>query len=862
MEDDDQRGLAHFLEHMAFNGSRNVPEGEMIPLLQRHGLSFGAHTNAYTSFDETVYMLDAPNVEHETVDTAFMLLRELASNLTLAPDAVDRERGVILSEERARNSPDLRATQAMWNTLFPNARFTARMPIGTVGVIQSAPADRLRDLYESYYRPERAFLVVSGDIDPDQIQAQIELAFGDWRANRADPGDPQLGNGNGGAQSGYFYDPGVATRIELRAVRPALREANTSENIRRYLTRLVANGIVSRRLARLARAPTSPFQAALVNDEETYDTMAVSTVSLIARSANWEAALQSGEQEVRRALQHGFSQAELDEVVARLRNTFATNALQANTRTSAQIADEIAGEFGRWNVDLSPAQEAALVNQVTDELTPRAAQQAFREEWAGISPQVFVISNTRIANAEQRIAQALASSRLVAVTAPVETTSAQFAYSTSGPAGQVAERREIADLGITTVRYANNVRLNIKHTDFTDDSILVTVRLGGGRLELPASAPGLDILLSTLTEGGLEAHSADELESILAGRNVGASMGVSDDAFLFSGVTTPNDLELELQLVAAYLSHPGYREEGVERFRRIIAIQYPTISSSPAGVAQRDVARLLRSNDSRYGIPSAAELTARTYQELRAALHRSTTQGSIEIGIVGDVDVNHAIELVARTFGTLPTRENDPEFATERQLRFPEGTHEVHVLHHEGQRNRAMALTYWPTTDDRDARRMRTLELLRAVLSLKLIDRVRETESATYSPSAQAFFSHANPGFGYLGVSLDLEPDNVDRFFDIVDEIATSLAAGDISADELVRARRPIVDQFRNNLEDNRYWDELVAAAQSNTVALEQHRSALADYESVTIADLRNAARHYLVSSRGYRIAIMPSDAD
>ncbi len=859
MEDDDQRGLAHFLEHMAFNGSSNVPEGEMIRLLERRGLSFGAHTNAYTSFDETVYMLESPNTEPGTLDTAFMLMRELASNLTIDPAAVDRERGVILSEERSRNTPELRAAQALWNAQFPNARFRERMPIGTTEVIRNAPAQRLRDLYEDFYRPERAFFVISGDIDVDQMEAKIRETFADWRSSRADPGDPELGSGEDGAQAGYFYDPGVATGAEIAAVRPAEREANTIAQVRRNFLRGIANAIVTRRLTRLARASGASIQGGQARNDEVYDTVNVARVQLATRAENWRVALSTGEQEIRRAALHGFTQAEINEQISRYRTAFRTAAEQGQTRTSSELADEIVSEFSHWGVDMDPADELQMFEQLAPDLTAENVHAAFRAQWQNVEPRIFVTSGARIENAPNEIVATYAASRRQAVTAPTDLANAQFAYTNFAAPGQIAERTEIADLGITTVRFANNVRLNLKRTDFTDNVVMVSVRFGAGLLELPTDRPGLGMLLQSLPEGGLEAHSADELQSILAGRNVRTQIGAGADAFTLSGATTPQDLELQLQLMAAYLAHPGYRVEAVERFRQNMANQYPTIAATPSGVSQRDVPRLLRSGDARYGIPSLDELRARDFDQLRQALERASSQGAIEIGIVGDIDVDQTVDLVGRTFGALPAREAaDPPFTTERRLTFPQGARQATVLTHEGQANRALALTYWPTTDDSDTRTMRTLEILRAVMTLKLTHRVRETEAATYSPSAQAFFAHANPGYGYLGVSLDLEPENVNRFFGIVDEIAASLAAGEISADELERARRPILEQLRNNLEDNSYWYQLVATAQSDPAKLQRHRTIAADLNAVTVADLRRVARQYLIAARAYRVAIMP----
>ena len=193
MEADDQQGLAHFLEHMAFNGSKNVPEGEMVKILERHGLAFGADTNAQTSFDETTYQLDLPKTDADTVDTSLMLLREAAGELTIAPEAVDRERGVVLSEERTRDTPGYRVAIATLSAQMEGQLPPKRIPIGKTDVLKTAPAQRIRDFYEAYYRPERAVLVMVGDFDVDAIEAKVKAKFGDWAGKGVGGKNPDVG---------------------------------------------------------------------------------------------------------------------------------------------------------------------------------------------------------------------------------------------------------------------------------------------------------------------------------------------------------------------------------------------------------------------------------------------------------------------------------------------------------------------------------------------------------------------------------------------------------------------------------------------------------------------------------------------
>jgi zinc protease len=176
-EADGQQGLAHFVEHMAFNGSTHVPEGEMVKILERLGLAFGADTNASTGFEETIYKLDLPKTDRETLDTSLMLLRETAGELTFSPAAVDRERGVVLSEERSGDGPGMRAARAGSEFQFPGQLPPKRFPIGEVEVLKSVDADRLRAFYQAWYRPELAVLVAVGDFDPQQVETRIRETF-------------------------------------------------------------------------------------------------------------------------------------------------------------------------------------------------------------------------------------------------------------------------------------------------------------------------------------------------------------------------------------------------------------------------------------------------------------------------------------------------------------------------------------------------------------------------------------------------------------------------------------------------------------------------------------------------------------
>jgi zinc protease len=193
MEREDQLGLAHFMEHMIFNGTKNVPEGEFVKRLERHGLAFGPDTNAYTSFDETVYMLELPETDAETIDTALFLMREAAGEALLEAEAVNRERGVVLSEERTRDTPGYRSLKAQYDFFMRGMLPPKRFPIGNTEVLKNAPRERFVEFYESYYRPENATFVAVGDFDVDMMEKEIRERFSNWRGEGAPGARPDLG---------------------------------------------------------------------------------------------------------------------------------------------------------------------------------------------------------------------------------------------------------------------------------------------------------------------------------------------------------------------------------------------------------------------------------------------------------------------------------------------------------------------------------------------------------------------------------------------------------------------------------------------------------------------------------------------
>ena len=857
-EAENERGLAHFIEHMAFNGSTNVPEGEMIKILERQGLKFGPDTNAATGFDTTTYMLDLPRAVGPTLDTAMMLMREVAGEVKFDPKAIDRERGVILGERRARDTFQLHQAEDQIGFQLPGTLYPTRFPIGTETVLKTVTAATMRDLYRRYYRPEYATLVFVGDADPAVIEQKIRATFGSWKGV-GKAGTP-LPRGTVDlkrpAQFDTFVNPASATVVTTVAYRPWDNPADTLANWRDGLIRSLAVAAFNRRIERLANAPGSVLLGGGMADGETRDAALGTSLAIAAKDGAWKDALLASEQELRRALDHGFTAAELDlqraDVIGRLK----ASVQQANARTSQSLASAILQIVGEPDFITTPAYGLAWYERVAPTVTPTEVDAAFRALWSQSAPLIHVSGKQPVAT--EALAAAYADSRKIAVAAPKAQAAVAFAYDNFGPAGRVVEDKRIADLGIRTIRFANNVRLNIKRTDFEAGRVGYTMRMAGGGLALPRDRPGLGMLISALSPIAATAkHSFDDIRTISAGRVLTPGISVSGDAIVAGGSTTVGDLALQMKLTAAYLTDPGYRAEAGSQWLNLIPVLDKQFQSDPSSVAGARLPSVLASGDTRFGIAPTDELLKRNLGEARTALTPLIASAPIEIGIVGDIDEAAAIAAVSSSFGALPTRAaTAPNYAESRKAAFRTDRSPI-LLTHAGGVDQAMVGAAWPTTDDRDFRTAIGMGLLKDVANLLLTDKIREELGASYGVSVGSTMSDIYPGFGYVMVSSIVAPDKADEVDAAIAAVAKTLRTTPVNADLLARARSPMIEAATKSLRQNAYWLGYVDEAQSKADRLNRARTRDAIIRSITAADLQKLANLYLRDDRLQRVRIV-----
>ncbi|HEY8995043.1 MAG TPA: insulinase family protein, partial [Lacunisphaera sp.] len=474
--------------------------------------------------------------------------------------------------------------------------------------------------------------------------------------------------------------------------------------------------------------------------------------------------------------------------------------------------------------------------------------------------KLFVSGNVQIPDAEKAIAATFAASTQVPVAPSEKIADAVFAYTDFGPAGEIASRTAVADLGATLLQFKNGVRLNLKPTDFEAGRVRVSVRLGGGTLTMPMDQPGLSLLANVaFATGGLGKHSADDLQRILAGKTLGLSFGAQADAFAFGGNTNRSDLLLQLQLFCAFLTDPGYRPESIRQVQKAAEQLYLRLAHTADGPLQLEVARLLAGGDPRFGLPPKDVLLTRNLDELKAWLAPQFASGPIEIAIVGDFDPDAAIAAVARTFGALPARNPKPSYADARKLS-PPTTPLAKEYKIDSEIPKALVRLYWPATDNRDVKLARRLRLLSDVFSDRLRVEIREKLGGTYSPNAGADLSDAYPGYGWLIADATVAPADARMIADAIKKVAATLHDGGVTGEELERARQPVLTALRESARTNGYWlGTVLAAGQEFPERLDWSRTRYSDNESVTAAELTALAKQYYDPAKVSEFIIIPA---
>lgn len=850
-EGENERGVAHFLEHMAFNGTRNFPEDALDRTLAPAGVQFGRDHNAQTSYFSTVYMLDLPGSDAGKLDLAFTWLRDVADGMTIDPAAVVRERGVVLSEMNASLSAQRTVAEAIGAFMGKGLRTPTRDPIGTRASISTMTAAQLRSFYERWYRPEHAVVVVVGDLPVAELERRVRDSFTSWRGKGPAPARAPLGTPDAARPMDVLVrsEPTLPTFLMACQIsRTAPPTPMTVASLREQLKHELWQAVLNERFVAMASAERPAFLAGVATWDNSNRESAQTCLMSVPLQDDWSGALTALATEARRFIAHGPTQDELARAIESKRSLLRGASGGQGTRQSSDLAGAIMAAEADGSPSASPDEYARVYERAVAGFTPETLRRQAELDWSGAGP--FIALTAPVAPAAPELAAAW--SRAQQGPAPgqfVTAAPATWAYTRFGQPGRVVKRETIDPPGFTRLTFANGLIVNFKQTAFAEDRVMVRVRFGAGRGGMaPEDLFAATIGSELLVEGGLGKHDADTIRRIFSDRGWGADMSMLDTAFILEGLTASNGLESELQVLAAYLTDPGFRPGLDARLPTAIDTIYRMHSTDPNLVLSEALSDAVTPG-SPMSLPPRDRLAGVRSRDFERMFKPLLTTAPLEVTVVGDITEAEMTTLVSQTLGALPRRSGRFERRPDAWwARYPAQSPGVIRAFHEGPPEKAVVAVVWPLYVADPARRREefALNLVASVLDFQLRHRIREELGKSYAPSA----SISMPDFadqGAITVMVETAPEDAEAVAREIQAVGADMARGRIDAATLNDVRTPFLEQRRQARSTNEWWMNALDGSAQDATNLNDFLTYEGIFASLTLDEVKTYAAKWLV---------------
>ena len=860
-ETDEQRGLAHYLEHMVFEGSTHYPPGTLVDYFQSIGMEHGDDTNAHTYYNETVYKLLLPDDKEKTLNDGLVVLTDYAAGALLLEEEVEKERGIILAEKRTRDSALRRVSRESIEQGLAGTLVAQRDIIGTDEVLKTADSALLRQYYETWYRPENMILVAVGDTDLGKLEKLIKEHFSGLKAKTPAPSCVDLGQvAASGTKAIYLFESDLGyTGVSLDSVwNVTPRHPTRAEAVldaKKYVAQLMMNN----RLQNLVNQPESPMTRASFSSDIYFSRLGYTSIEGRTSPEHWRQTLEVLSTALRQALQFGFVKAEFIRAKNEILTQLKKEVQVADSRESKILVSRIINSLNEDEVFLSPDQELALFAPVLEKMTLAEVNQAFQKMWHA-RRLVNVMGTTKLqprpgTSPEDLIIKALHKAEQTQVAAWKQGAEAVFPYlPLPEKAGKVTEQRSYKDIGAERYVFENGLVLNLKQTDFQPNEIKVTATLGYGHLA--ETKPGQALLAEMLLpESGLGKLTKEQLKEVLAPYSASIDFEIAKDSFQVQGEGLKNESELLFQLLYTQLYDPAFRKNAFERGMKQLRQSYAQLESSVEGMMHLQGERFLAGGNLRYGVVPLELLEQVTLVDIEQWLRPVFQKSMLELSVVGDFDHKKIVGLAGRYFGGQARKSWQKRQG--EQITFPSG--KTLSLPVTTKSNKGMVTVAWPTDDFWDISRTRRLNVLASVLNDRMRKLIREELGAAYSQYAYNQSSLVDPGFGVLRSVVVVDPSQAEMVVDKLKDLGGQLATGKVTQDELERAVEPTLTSVRDMVRTNRYWLESVLVQSSrHPQRLEWPTTIQSDIAAIIAEEISALAARYLQPEKAAEVLLLP----
>ncbi len=821
-EEDNQAGLAHFLEHMAFNGTKNYPgKKTMLNYLESIGVKFGANVNAYTSFDETVYNLsNVPVIRETIVDSCLLVLHDWSGFIALKDEQIDEERKVIKEEWRTRSGAQSRIWDKQLPIIYQGSKYADRMPIGKMEIVENFSYQVLRDYYHKWYRPDLQGIVIVGDIDVDAVEAKIKTLFADI-SKPVDPAEriyfPVPDNEN--PIVSIITDPeAVRTQVTLyikHDVVPAEIKETQNGLVIAFVKNL-ASSMLSDRLSEISQKADAPFAASYAYDGGFFvsKTKDAWTTIALSKEGKIDETLASLVRENERIRKFGFTESEVERAKATILKNYENSYNNRNKQLNETYVNEYVRSFSdgegipgieyeyNFAKQFAPMITAQMVNQVVQQLINNKniviTVTGPEKEGLKYPTEAELLDTFNKVEAEE-------------ITAYAETLSNEPLISTVPKAGKVIKETKDTKFGTTVWTLSNGMKVILKKTDFKDDQILMSATAYGGTSVFPEA----DIFNASLAAmvpslGGVGNFSATDLRKVLAGKTASANAFISRWTQGISGSSSIKDAETMLQLVYLNFTSPR-KDEGAYTTRMdLIKNQLKNLSTEPSSIFNDSVTSSMYGNNPRMKNLTLEDAEKLNYDRIIEIYKEAfSNPGSFTFTFVGTVDEAALKPLVEQYLASLPSGNKNAKYkAYDSSIK--KGKIQ-NIFDQEMKTPKTSVFDIYSATLKRDLKTEISLSALKQILDIVYVRTVREEAGGTYGVGVGTSISRIPDGQTILRMSFDTDPERVSAISPIIDREVKKIAESGPEDADFQKVKEYMLKKFQEDEKTNSYWNGVLS---------------------------------------------------
>lgn len=871
-EEPRQRGLAHFLEHMAFNGTKNFPGNEkgkgIVDWCESHAIKFGTNLNAYTSVDETVYNIsNVPTDNTAVLDSCLLILHDWSNYVLLEDEEIDKERGVIREEWRSRNSGLLRVYTDAQETMYPGSKYADCMPIGNIDVVNNFPYQDLRDYYNLWYHPDLQGIIIVGDINVDEMEGKVKALFSEIPKATGKPERIYYPVSDNDAPIIYIGNDKEVSTPNVQIFFKHDATTNEEKESMAYLLQTymlsMTSSMLDERFEEMTQQANPPFNGAGSDYGDYFlsKTKEAFNVTVITKADGIETGLQAALTEIERMKRFGFTASEYERARANYLQRLESAYKERNNTQNANFVNEYVQHFLNNEPIPGIEQEYSIMQQIAPNIPVEAINALVQQQLIPDNNRVVFIAVPESAvdkcPTKEQVLNMLNGMSQLQVEAYVDNVSDEPLVSDIPATGKIV-KEETGMYGSTKLTLNNGVQVYIKKTDFKEDEIRMRAVSPGGTTQFDDKDKlEMEVLDDLGSIGGLGNFSQTELTKQLAGKKVTLSASVTSQRETLGGNSSPKDFETMLQLVYLRFQQPRMDADAFESYKTRMKAQLENAKANPLSTINDTISIAMFGHHPRIVMMQPEMVDQINYQRgLDMFADRFADASDFTFFFVGNIDVDAMKPLIAQYLGALPDKQRK-EAAIDRKLDILPGTR-VKEYAKEMQTPMATTIMVYSGKESYNLRNNVLMDFLTQALDMVFTDEVREKEGGTYGVNSYGSLNKYPHEEAMMQIVYQTDPTKKEKLNTLIDELVKKMAAEGPSAEQMQKVRDYMVKQYNDNQKENSYW--ISSLDEYYYTGIDFNADYLNIVNSVTAADVKAFATDLI--QQGNKVTVVLTTID